>query len=302
MPASIKAKLTLVTGQGSGGTGGGVTPDVADSLRDMARFFRRPQNIFGGGGGMGGLGIGGGGGAALAAGSVAAAAIGAIIGDKVADKVLPKMNEFYYKHFFPEGATSQSELNDWVSKNGPLTDRVPQAPSFGGGQTLNDVAQIQKEITEITKDEVISEDELIKLKALRVGLEEKRKQLVNEIADANEKGLLVSEQDVQARSEVLNTLMLINDVILNGVGSIQLQTQAQRDYNAELQRTISLAQAKQKYEGNDSDLKRLIGQAERTGKSDGFTATIKGQEGTYQGRIFNTAALGGPTPILVKVK
>lgn len=291
MTATIQAEIHLVnkTG-GSGGSGGGgsgnpaVWDDMQKSLRDIARFVNRPQNIFGGGGsGGGGLFAG-----AEGAGALFGVSALTILGpwwDKITEKFWvglsdklgsPTLTALLKMLFTGEIPPEFKSGGGGSSSGGGIQQNVAQQLNGQIVSIKSTQKGIEQEIYDITKDGVITQEENLRL----LFLQKEEQQLITELNTihnvALEKGVSINENMDALLTSLGSQQQSINDLVTDGVGALYSQAEAQQTINDKIAEAVKL-QKKLNAERSASGGK--------SSSKDMFNFTVNGSEGTFTGRI-----------------
>lgn len=154
---------------------------------------------------------------------------------------------------------------------------------FQGDPTrgLQDVADIRKDINDITADGIINEEELILLQNLRAGIDIQRREIVQEIAEAEVKGQFITEEQRNQKSEILDLEFEINDLINRDIVAMEKQVSVQQQLLSGLIREAQLRRAVTKSKEGDRT-RRKFTEGEKL--SD---VSVEGREGTFTGRVEN---------------
>jgi len=231
----IEAELRIVNAAGAPGVGaptaaGGLGGDkeIRDSLKDMARFFRRPEQIFGGGS-AGLLGL---------AGRAVGVALGPellalIAGAGVLTGALKKLSGDILEKFGvdPRGVIQPDTVSTVDPGTGiitpgapsPFTFRQPSKPRTGVGTdplraplppgtktgflplesfSLNqEVLRVQEEFSRILNDNIDDSEQVNELLTLSLGLADQRTFAEEELVDNQLKGIRVTQDSIDIIGE-----------------------------------------------------------------------------------------------------
>ena len=327
MPPTLQAELKLLTAGGTGSAfpGGGSTDqqerrEISESLKDIAKNAKS---------GVSGLFSQVGTIATIATAVLGVLGLGRLLsGTEILDDVFGEKTSEFFKGFSEAAAEQQQfafligELNSLIGglfgkKELPAGGiEIPSSQQIAGEAGISeqdttlqalqkldaagilpfgkkfDPADTLKEVQDILEDNIVSQEELLRLTEMDEDAKKRLTEIAKKSLNLQSEGKELTTEQREEWDTILTTELAIIDAIQLATDKELGKNSAIKETNSSLKEQLGLLN-KLNDKDDDSGRKRAAVQA-------GASFTIRGQEGTYRGRVYNTLALGGEKVFAVR--